>query len=156
MDLVEIEPGTTVWFPVDVEGALLSLGDLHARMGRGEPLGSGFECRGSVTCAVHVASNVSISGPVISNGDSIGFVGTSAVDWRDAERNAVRAAWDWIVSRGVPEEDSLAICAALLNVENGGPAGNNVVAAFAIDDLETAGVSTEAWPISARSSGAAA
>jgi len=150
MDLIEISPGTTIWLPVEIEGGLLSLGDLHARMGRGEPLGSGLECAGSVTGTIHLAHGVQISGPVLCDGKIVGFVGTSVVDWRDAEAIAVRAAWDWLISRGISENDAMVICAALLNVENGGPAGNNVVATFAIADLETTGVQTDAWPISAR------
>ena len=149
MDLIEISAGSTVWLPVEVEGGLLSLGDLHARMGRGEPLGSGLECAGSVTGTVLLARGVHISGPVLCDDSIVGFVGTSAVDWRDAEAIAVRAAWEWLTSQGILGNDALVICAALLNVENGGPAGNNVVATFEIADLETAGVRIDAWPMSA-------
>ena len=148
MDLIELCPGTTIWFPVEVQGGLLSLGDLHARMGRGEPLGSGLECRGSVTGTAIIAAGPRIAGPVVCDVRSIAFVGTSTVDWRDAETRAVRAAWNWLTSTGIDENDGLAICAALLDVENGGPAGNNVLAAFAIADLEAAGVAIDVWPLS--------
>jgi hypothetical protein len=84
------------------------------------------------------------------DGKRIGFVGTSPDDWRDAEAAAVRAAWDWLTNAGdVSTNNALVISAALLDVDNGGPAGNNVVASFPIDELGTAGVNTNVWPINA-------
>ncbi len=43
MDNRHIQPGTTVYFPVFVEGALFSLGDTHAAQGDGEVSGTGIE-----------------------------------------------------------------------------------------------------------------
>jgi acetamidase/formamidase len=148
LDLVEMRPGTTVWFPVEVEGALLSVGDIHARMGRGEPLGSGLECAGAVTGTVLVASDMKLDGPVLCDSNQVMFVGTSATDWRDAEASAVRAAWNWLtIICGVPKDDAILISAALFDVCAGGPAGNNVVASIQIDALAEAGVRTTVWPI---------
>ena len=36
MDCTQIKTGSSIYFPVAAEGALLSLGDLHACMGDGE------------------------------------------------------------------------------------------------------------------------
>jgi amidase len=149
MDLVEIRPGTTVWLPVEVDGGLLSLGDLHARMGRGEPLGSGLECGGTVTGRILQAREIAIHGPVLCDGSRVSFVGTRPDDWREAESTAVRASWKWLTDRcGVATDDAIVICAALLDVDTGGPAGNNVIASFAVADLEQAGVTIAVWPIS--------
>lgn len=50
MDLQEVRAGTTVYLPVNVAGALLHVGDVHAIMGDGEiNRGGGIECRGRVT-----------------------------------------------------------------------------------------------------------
>ncbi len=50
MDVQEVCAGTTVYLPVNVEGALLHVGDVHAIMGDGEiNSGGGIECRGEVT-----------------------------------------------------------------------------------------------------------
>jgi amidase len=148
MDLVELSAGTTIWFPVQVSGGLLSLGDIHARMGRGEPLGSGLECAGEVTGVVRLAKAVTISGPVFTTTQRIGFVGTSDLDWRDAESDAARAAWRWVTHvAALPERDAIAVCAGLLEIDAGGPAGNNVVASFSIPDLLTCGVDPSIWPI---------
>ena len=55
MDVQEICPGTTIYLPVCVPGALLHVGDVHAIMGDGEiPHGGGIECRATVTLRVTV------------------------------------------------------------------------------------------------------
>jgi acetamidase/formamidase len=43
IDCNELGPGTTLYLPVPVDGALLSLGDAHARQGHGEPSGTAIE-----------------------------------------------------------------------------------------------------------------
>ncbi len=52
MDCNKIKAGTTLYLPVNVPGALLSMGDLHARMGDGEVLICGLETAGVVTVRV--------------------------------------------------------------------------------------------------------
>lgn len=52
MDCKEIKEGTTLLLPVNVPGALLALGDLHAAMGDGEIGVSGVEVAGEVTVTV--------------------------------------------------------------------------------------------------------
>ena len=50
MDVQEVCPGTTLYLPVEVEGALLHVGDVHAIMGDGEiPHGGAIECASTVT-----------------------------------------------------------------------------------------------------------
>lgn len=52
IDLNAIAVGATVWLPVRVPGALLSIGDVHAAMGDGEVCGTGIEINGEVTVRV--------------------------------------------------------------------------------------------------------
>ncbi|MFV8517040.1 acetamidase/formamidase family protein [Bacillus sp. SBS7] len=54
MDCKEIKEGTTLLLPVNVSGALLALGDLHAAMGDGEIGVSGVEVAGEVTVTVQI------------------------------------------------------------------------------------------------------
>ena len=54
MDCKEIKEGTTSLLPVNVPGALLALGDLHAAMGDGEIGVSGVEVAGEVTVTVQI------------------------------------------------------------------------------------------------------
>ena len=43
MDVRDLAAGTTLWLPVEVEGALFSLGDTHAAQGDGEVCGTAIE-----------------------------------------------------------------------------------------------------------------
>lgn len=54
MDTSVIKAGMTVYLPVNVAGALLAMGDLHAGMGDGEVGVSGLEVRGAVEVQVAV------------------------------------------------------------------------------------------------------
>ena len=54
MDCKRIGAGTTLYLPVNVEGALLAMGDLHAVMGDGEVCVCGAEIAGEITVRVTV------------------------------------------------------------------------------------------------------
>lgn len=54
MDLRELGPGGIVYLPVQVPGALLSIGDLHAAMGTGEPTAVSLEAAGKATVRITV------------------------------------------------------------------------------------------------------
>ena len=54
MDCTQITVGATVYLPVNTQGALLSIGDLHAKMGDGEVFICGLEIGGEVTVRVSV------------------------------------------------------------------------------------------------------
>lgn len=60
IDCPNVRGGSTVIMPVNVPGALLSLGDLHAKQGDGELLG----------CAIEADGVVSLSVSLIKKGDS--------------------------------------------------------------------------------------
>ena len=55
MDIRQLVAGSKLWLPVDVPGALFSIGDLHFAQGDGEVCGTAIEVGGSVTVrfAVH-------------------------------------------------------------------------------------------------------
>lgn len=147
MDLVELGPGATIWFPVEVPGALFSLGDIHVRMGRGEPFGSGLECGGVVSGVIRCASGRAPATPIVVNEHSICFIGTGR-DTTAAEAEAVQAAWLWLTGPGgLALQDALPACAGLLHLNFGGPAGANVVASFEREALVDAGASAKAWPL---------
>ena len=53
MDVQEVTSGTTIYLPINVEGALLHVGDCHAILGDGEiPHGGAIECQALVTLQV--------------------------------------------------------------------------------------------------------
>ncbi|WP_274571079.1 acetamidase/formamidase family protein [Neisseria leonii] len=65
LDTLRITEGSIVYLPVNVEGALLALGDLHAVMGNGEVMGSGLEICGEVDVVVEVLKDVSLPLPFV-------------------------------------------------------------------------------------------
>ena len=67
MDCTEITEGSTVYLPVNVPGAMLAMGDLHALMGDGEVMICGMECAGKVTVRVTVIKDESIPTPAVVN-----------------------------------------------------------------------------------------
>ena len=69
MDNARITAGSTLLLPVYHDGALLSLGDLHAAMGDGEVTGCGVEIFGDVTLKVTVIKNVKMPLPAVITND---------------------------------------------------------------------------------------
>jgi formamidase len=49
MDVRQLVAGSRLWLPVDVPGALFSIGDLHFAQGDGEVCGTAIEIAGAVT-----------------------------------------------------------------------------------------------------------
>lgn len=67
LDARRLTRGARLLLPVDVPGALLSLGDLHYAQGDGELCGTGIETAGAVElrCRVHRGGTWRPSGPVV-------------------------------------------------------------------------------------------
>lgn len=68
MDCRRIREGATIYFPVEIEGALLSMGDLHALMGDGEVFGYGLEVSGEVTVRVTAVKGMKLEQPLLIEG----------------------------------------------------------------------------------------
>lgn len=67
MDCTRIAEGATLYLPVNVEGALLAMGDLHALMGDGEVEVCGVEIAGAVTVRVTALKNCGLPTPFLVN-----------------------------------------------------------------------------------------
>lgn len=90
MDCTRIGVGTTLYLPVNVEGALLAMGDLHARMGDGEVEVCGVEIAGAVTVRVKVEKNCGLPTPFLVN-DQIAAAIFSAQTLDEAAAGATMA-----------------------------------------------------------------
>lgn len=75
MDSPEASVGNTVYFPVNVSGAMLFLGDGHAAMGDGEVAGTAIEVPLRSRVQVHVIKGKKISWPRFENDEYIMTVG---------------------------------------------------------------------------------
>ncbi len=71
MDCNRITEGTVLYLPVNVDGALLAMGDLHAAMGDGEIVICGVEIPGAVTVKVDVIKNFSAPLPMLQTEDAL-------------------------------------------------------------------------------------
>ena len=65
MDCTQIGAGTVLYLPVNTEGALLAMGDLHAKMGDGEVEVCGVEIAGVVTVKVTVLKDCKLPTPFL-------------------------------------------------------------------------------------------
>src|SRR2546422_354674 len=75
MDYPEASVGNIVYFPVNVPGALLYMGDGHAAMGDGEVAGTAIEVPLRARIQVSVIKGQKISWPRFENADTIMTVG---------------------------------------------------------------------------------
>ncbi len=128
MDLREMSPGTTVDLPVQVAGGLLSVGDHHAAMGRGEPTWVSLESAGASTMRVSVVKGAGTGHPVLRRDGMILFLGQGA-DLAAAHQHAVDRAWAYLVhERGLEPFEAYAYASARLEMRFGGPASAMVLA----------------------------
>ena len=77
MDYRGFREGVTVQLPVAAEGALLHVGDRHARQGDGEIVGTGIEVSFDVTVTVRVLSGKTIQWPRIDGDEYLMAVGNA-------------------------------------------------------------------------------
>jgi len=95
MDSPEASVGNTVYFPVNVKGGLLYLGDGHAAMGDGEIAGTAIEVPLKARVQVSVMKGRTIGWPQFENDNAIMTVGAyRPVD--DAVRIAFTELVHWI------------------------------------------------------------
>jgi len=75
LDTPELRAGTTLYLPVNVSGAMFSLGDGHARQGQGEVCGVAVETAMHVTVAVDVIKGVPTALPRIETDHQLISIG---------------------------------------------------------------------------------
>jgi amidase len=76
MDTPEVRAGTTLYLPVNVPGALLSLGDGHARQGEGEICGTGLESAMNSAIVVDLVKGAAPTWPRLENDEYIMSTGS--------------------------------------------------------------------------------
>lgn len=89
MDTTLIKSGSTLYLPVQVEGALLALGDLHAAMGNGEIMVTGVEVAGEVDVTIEIAPGKKLTNPLVVTEDQVATL-ASAVTLDEAVVVATR------------------------------------------------------------------
>lgn len=124
MDVTEVAPGSTVYLPVEVEGALLSIGDIHAIMSEGESSFVAVEADGIAVVSVDVIPGLALRAPRIETPDAWLFVGLGDPVQESITRG-YEDAYDFLVDdHGWDRMDAFAVMSALVDSKLGGPTGS--------------------------------
>ncbi|MFW5963597.1 MAG: acetamidase/formamidase family protein [Natronomonas sp.] len=127
VDIKHLTAGSTLYLPVEVAGALLSIGDCHAAQGDGEVCVTGIEAPMSVTARLSVRSDMDIeapqfetTGPFTATGVDEPTYGTTGVadELMGATKLAVRHMVDHLESeRGLTREEAYLLCSAAVDLK---------------------------------------
>ena len=120
MDVRDIAQGTELFLPVEVAGALFSVGDTHAAQGDGEVCGTAIESEMTIALSFELIKQTPLSyprfttpGPVTSHLDAKGYEVTTGIgpELMEAARAAVRSMVDLLGRRpGIPAVDAYMLC----------------------------------------------
>ena len=120
MDIRDLGTGVTLYLPVQVEGALFSVGDTHAAQGDGEVCGTAIESPMEVSLGFDLIKGANLSspqfettGPVTRHLDEKGYYVTTGIgpDLFNASQDAVRAMIDHLgKTYKLSPEDAYLLC----------------------------------------------
>ena len=142
MDIKHLQPGSTLYLPVGVEGALFSVGDTHAAMGDGEVCGTAVETAMDIAVRLTVRRDLTIAYPQyeipagqLARGEASGYHVCTGIheDLMEATREATRGLVEHIVQqhgRDRQEAYAIASVAADLRIHEVVDVPNWVVGAF--------------------------
>lgn len=120
LDTRDLSAGTVLYLPVEVAGALFSVGDTHAAQGDGEICGTAIESAMEATLTFDLVKGeaprmprFTTPGPVTRHLDGAGYEVTTGVgpDLMEAARDAVSGMIDFLSrSRHMAPEDAYMLC----------------------------------------------
>lgn len=120
MDIRDLTAGVTLYLPVEVEGALFSVGDTHAAQGDGEVCGTAIESQMSVEITLDLVKDARLQtprfttdGPVTRHLDGAGYEVTTGIgpDLMTGAREAVMRMIDLLSDEhGLTAVDAYMLC----------------------------------------------
>ncbi len=127
MDVKHLTAGSTLYLPVDVDGALFSTGDCHAAQGDGEVCVTGIEAPMFVTARFDVHSDMEIEQPQFETdhpftptGADEPMYGTTGIDadLMEATKKAVRHMITHLhEERGLTRAEAYILCSAIVDLK---------------------------------------
>ena len=151
MDIRQLGAGATLYLPVEVDGALLGIGDTHGAQGDGEVCGTAIESAMTVRARITVRRDVAIDGPEFDihrplerPGAAVaGYHVTTGIapDLLEAARMAVRRMIAYLgATRDLSPAEAYGLCSVAvdLKISEVVDAPNWVVSAFLPGDLFSA------------------
>jgi acetamidase/formamidase len=120
LDIRDLAEGTTLYLPVEVEGALFSVGDTHAAQGDGEVCGTAIESQMDVELTLDLVKGANLAsprfttpGPVTRHLDADGYEVTTGIgpDLMTGAREAVARMVDLLCAEhGMNPVDAYMLC----------------------------------------------
>ena len=127
MDVKHLTEGSTVYLPVECEGALFSTGDCHAAQGDGEVCVTGIEAPMDVTARFEVRKDMDIEQPEFesdhpytASGRDEPMYATTGIedDLMDATKSAVRHMITHLSEeRGLSRGEAYILCSAIVDLK---------------------------------------
>lgn len=135
-DLLQVCPGNTIIFPVQVSGGLFSMGDLHAAMGAGEATFVSIECPGSATLRFSKRPGLKLVTPRIETPTHFIVTGLDGSDSNQidgdldkARKQATELMYAYLTDEvGFTSSEAYGLVSASVDLEFGGPAAAVVLA----------------------------
>ena len=148
LDIKQLGEGATVYLPIEVEGALLGIGDTHGAQGDGEVCGSAIESPMTVTVEVRVRRDLNVDAPEYdvvrplerTSAARAGYHATTGVapDLMAAARQAVQRMIAYLGDHhDLSPKDAYMLCSVVadLKISEVVDAPNWVVSAFLPKDI---------------------
>lgn len=120
LDIRDLSAGTTLYLPVEVAGALFSVGDTHAAQGDGEVCGTAIESPMDVVLTLDLVKGANLKtprfttpGPVTRHNDAKGYEATTGIgpDLMQAARDAVANMVDLLsATHGMSTVEAYMLC----------------------------------------------
>jgi len=120
LDIRDLAEGVTLYLPVEVEGALFSIGDTHAAQGDGEVCGTAIESRMDVEATLELVKDARLQtprfttpGPVTRHLDAAGYEVTTGIgpDLMTAAKESVSRMVDLLTAEhGMNPVDAYMLC----------------------------------------------
>ena len=120
LDIRDLSAGVTIYLPIEVEGALFSIGDTHAAQGDGEVCGTAIESRMDVEATLELVKDAKLQSPrftttqpVTRHLDGEGYEVTTGIgpDLMTGAREAVARMIDLLsAEHGLTPVDAYMLC----------------------------------------------
>jgi acetamidase/formamidase len=127
MDTKHLTKGAKLYLPVEVPGALFSMGDGHAAQGDGEVCGTAIETPMRATVRLTVRKDISVpepqfltSGPLASRTNTAGYYATDGIgpDLMEATRKAIRHMIEHLQRNyGLSRPDAYMLCSVAVDLK---------------------------------------
>jgi acetamidase/formamidase len=127
MDTKHLTKGARLYLPVEVAGALFSIGDGHAAQGDGEVCGTAIETPMQATLRLTVRKDIQVpepqfltAGPLTPRTNTAGYYATDGIgpDLMEATRNAIRHMIDYLQrTYHLSRSDAYMLCSVAVDLK---------------------------------------